>query len=339
MRSVVLFVPRRSAETVRRSLRASGVLRAGVPVLREGERVGFAVERAPAEMPDGGVLEERELDAPGPRPPRSYRDLLHLPRDRQRRLPRAFDVVGDVVLVRLPAELADDAPAVGAALLAFVPGARKVGWDRGVHGGARLRELVEIAGSGPWRTVHRENGLSLVVDPETAYFSPRLAREHADVAGRVGSGELVWDLCCGVGPFSLAIAHAGRARRIVAVDSNPAAVALLRENADRLGLSGRIEARCEPVERFVRSGTAPERAILNLPREGIKYAPSVSAAVAPGGRFHYYEVTPRAEVSMRGSGILGTLSPPLEWELEEQHRVHPYSPAADLVAYTFRRRG
>jgi tRNA (guanine37-N1)-methyltransferase len=337
MRTWLVVAPAQRAESVRRELRELGLLRTDMRAIRTAEEVGFPVH-APPEAPLAGVrIEERDL-APEPSTPRSYRDLLQLPPAEQMLLPRSFDVIGDVVLIRLPPELRPRGAEIGAALRAFVPGARRVGSDEGVHGEARLRRLVPLAGSGSWRTLHREHGLELLVDPEVAYFSPRLAREHELVAAQVRPEETVWDLCCGIGPFALTIAHRGVVRRLVAVDSNPAAIALLRENAQRLGLADRIEIRGEPVERFLPGAGLADRVVLNLPHEGIKYVPSVAAAVAPGGTLHYYEVTPRVDRSMRGNALLELLSSGGSWECVDARRVHPYSPQADLVSYTLCRR-
>ena len=208
-------------------------MRSDAKVLHEGDAVVFALEDDASPAPDDGTLVEREFPSlEGP--PSSYRTALqHLPRNAVDRLPRAFDVIGKVVLIRLPAELDPWKAEIGAALLDFVPGARYVGWDRGVHGSERRRSVERIAGAGDLRTHVRENGIELEVDLGRAYFSPRLAREHALVAAEVGAGERVLDLCCGVGPFALTIARDGRAREVVAVYVNPDAIDLLRTNADR----------------------------------------------------------------------------------------------------------
>jgi tRNA (guanine37-N1)-methyltransferase len=336
MKTWVVISPPDQAESVRRALLGRQLLRKDVRVVRSSAGVLFPVLSAPEPPLERTRVDERDLPVEEPTP-NSYRDLIRLRPELQELLPRAFDVIGDEVLVRLPAELEAHASEIGEALLAFVPGARLVGWDRGVHGEARLRRLTPIAGSGPWRTTHRENGLEFTVDPARAYFSPRLAREHARVAAEVKRGETVWDLACGVGPFALTIAHRGVAARIKAVDSNPDAIALLRENAERLGVAAGIDARNEGIEQFLASAGTANRVVLNLPHEGIKYLPSVSAAVALGGTIHYYEVTPRADHPMRETTLVNQLATPAQWTCVGARRVHPYSPQADLVAYTLHR--
>lgn len=335
MRSLAAVVPPEHAERVRAALHLLGRLRTDLKVAHPGGMVAFPVTEGSEPLPDGAELREEEFrPTPGARPS-TYRELLPWSEAEAQRLPRAFDVVGDVVLVRLPDGVAGRAAEVGEALLRFVPSARVVAWDRGVQGTERVRSLERIAGTGPFRTRHRENGLELDVDPGKAYFSPRLAREHARVAAAVRPGERFADLCCGIGPFALHAARDGRAGTITAVDSNPNAIALLRENLERLGLTARVRVVEGDLEAFLPSAGVSDRIVLNLPHEGIKYGPSVSAKVARGGTLHLYGITRRAEGPARGAEIRETLVPARGWTFTEHHVVHPYAPESDLMAFTF----
>jgi tRNA (guanine37-N1)-methyltransferase len=261
-----------------------------------------------------------------------FRQLLDWPDELRATVPRAFDVVGDIVLVRLPPELEARRAEVGEALLRFVPGSRLVGLDRGVQGTERLRRVERIAGGGPWTTRHRENRLEFDVDVERAYFSPRLAGEHARFAASVRDGERVYDLCCGVGPFSVTIAREGRAVSVVAVDSNPQAIELLRRTLRRYSFGTRVSPVDSSVEAFARLAPPVERVVMNLPREGIKYGPLVAPLVRPGGSLQFYEVVPRDEVGGRESVVERALSPVGPFTVREIRVVHPYSPGRDLLA-------
>ncbi len=335
-RSPAVKVPSQEGEAVRRRLREAGLLRTDLRVRREGASLLLPViDRGDAGAGVGERVEADFSEFDDRSAPRRYQDLVECPVEMRDRLPRSFDVIGDIVLVRVPPEVEALAPAIGLALLRFVPHARIAGRDQGVHGPERRRTLTRLAGDGDWKTVHHENGVAIHVDVERAYFSPRLAREHADVAGAVGPGEVVYDLCCGVGPFSLAIARQGKATRIVAVDSNPAAIGLLRESLARARGGDRIEPVEADVEVFLRTATPVERAILNLPHEGIKYLASVARLVRPGGAIHYYEVVARDALPRRTEELMDEAGGPSHWSGASSRVVHPYSPNADLVAFTF----
>ncbi len=329
-------VRRLDGERSRRRLAELGLLRTDLAIRSEGEFLLLPL--LPGDVPsDIGPIGDHDFDEIPPTGPTDYRDLLAWPPALAELLPRSFDVIGDIVLVRIPPALESRSGEIGAALLRFVPGVRIVGADRGVHGGARQREIVRLAGRGDWKTRHRENGVEFAIDLARAYFSPRLAREHARVAAEVRPGDRVYDLCCGVGPFALTIARDGRARHVTAVDSNPAAIELLQESLQRAGGAERVEAVVSDVTAFARAAPPVERVILNLPLEGIKYLPSVARTVAPSGRLYYYEVTPRSEIERRGETIVRSLDRPKEWTVLAPRVVHPYSPVADLAALSFQR--
>ena len=332
-----LRVPRERGEEVRRALRESGALRTDLEIAREAGTIVFPLVEG-AFVPDGiGSPAPFEFRAFGPAGPSDYRDRLAWTPEAKALLPRSFDVVGDVVLVRLADELRPRRAEVGEALLGFVPGARIVGLDHGVQGSERRRSVERIAGSGGWRTRHRENGVEIEVDVERAYFSPRLAREHQRVASEVVAGDRVYDFCCGVGPFALTIARYGRARQLTAVDANPAAIELLRASLVRARNARLIEPVEASLETYTPSAEPREKVILNLPLEGIKYLPSVARTVAPRGRLYYYEVTPRTDLERRTEGVVESLGPKGTWTRADTHVVHPYSPASDLVAFVFER--
>jgi tRNA (guanine37-N1)-methyltransferase len=339
MKGHALKVPRSQGEETREALRSVGVLRNDLEILREDEWLVFPLLDGVLVPAAWGEVVEREFAVRDRRGPHDYRELLELTPEQRALLPRSFDVVGDMVLVRVPPELESEATAIGKALLEFVPGARVVGADHGVHGAERRRSIATLAGSGGWRGRHRENGLDIEVDLERAYFSPRLAREHALVAESVRAGDRVYDLCCGVGPFTLAIRRDGRAASITALDSNRAGLELLRASLDRQRSRVPVQLVGRPVEAFAADAPPVERVIFNLPLEGIKYLPSVARTVARGGRLFYYEVVPRDGFERRGEAIVRALGPLGDWRLVEQRAVHPYSPASDLAAFVLERPG
>ena len=339
MRARALLVPRDRGETVRRALVAAGVLRTDLAILREGRRLAFPLAPEAIVRPEWGEEGLREFVPRPTPPPAAFRELLGWSPAKLELLPRSFDVVGDIVVIRLPPELEDRRFEVGEALLAFVPGARLVGVDRGVRGPERRRTVERIAGEGSWRTRHHENGLELEVDLERAYFSPRLAHEHLRIAAEVAPGETVYDLCCGVGPFAVAIARDGRASRVVAVDANPEAIVLLKATLARYPFGARVTPVEGRLEEFVGSAAPADRIVLNLPHEAIKYAVLVAPLVAPGGSLHYYEVAARDEIARRGTVVERSLGDSARWSVRDVHSVHPYSPSSDLVAVTVRREG
>ncbi|MDG6221394.1 MAG: class I SAM-dependent methyltransferase family protein [Candidatus Thermoplasmatota archaeon] len=219
---------------------------------------------------------------------KSYKDLLDLPADVLSILPSAFDVVGELAVIRLPEEALAHSRVVGEAMLRFLPSIKTALLDKGVEGEYRIRSLEHMAGVETTRTVHKEYGVEMCVDLARAYFSPRLATEHWRVAEMVQPGEKVLDMFTGVGPFPLVIAKHRKPYNILAVDINPHAIELLQESMVLNKLGG-IEAVVGDA-RKIAGTTRAHRIIMNLPHGAKDFLDAAVEALEPGGTIHYHEI-------------------------------------------------
>ncbi len=207
-------------------------------------------------------------------------------------LPRSLDVIGDIAVIEIPAELKAHASLMGEAILATHKNVRTVLAKVGaVSGTYRLRGFEVIAGEHRTNTIHREYGCQYQVDVAKAYFSPRLSHEHDRVASLVQKGETVVDLFAGVGPFSVLIAKKNADARVYAVDINPEAIEFLKKNI-RLN---RVENRVIPIQGGAKQAVeerllgVADRVIMNLPEKAIEFVDTACKAVKPsGGTVHYY---------------------------------------------------
>ncbi|HLF07674.1 MAG TPA: class I SAM-dependent methyltransferase family protein [Thermoplasmata archaeon] len=308
MRYVV--VEARSAQETIKRLREAGVMENGFRVLREGGRVLVPVSAdVPVRLP--GILDtvEKDGDPSAPRP-KTYRELVDLPENVKLKLPRSFDVVGDVAILKLESEVEAYAQDIANALTRWNPAIRRVALDSGVSGDLRVRELRLLIG-GDLITSHQENGLRFRLDLASVYFSPRLSGERLRLAAQVRPGERVLDMFAGVGPFAVLIAKRRPDCEVVAVDANPAACWFLRENARSNGVSvdlreGRIEDVAPTLGRF-------DRIIMNLPRSAEDYFPLALSLLRPGApedtrHVHLYTVAdersgPESEIGQKMRGL------------------------------------
>lgn len=286
-----LRVPLHDGERVRRALLDEGALRHDLKVRKEGgelllplvdgaPRLGFPVAQAEFEPSDDQ--------------PRGYQDaLVHLPAAARALLPSSFDVIGDVLLVKLPDELRAHERDIADALLRTTPRVRTVAQDEGVAGELRVRALRVLAGSPKTRTEHVEYGVRIRVDPATCYFSPRLATERYRVARQVRPGERVVDLMAGVAPFPLVIAKHSEAARIDAVDLNEAAVAFARENVKLNRFEGRIVVEHADARAWAAAheGVA-DRVVTNLPHSAHAFLEDALRVLKPEGVWHYHCIQP-----------------------------------------------
>lgn len=334
--SPALRVPLGDGERVRRALLDEGALRLDLKVRREaGELLLPLVDGEPRLGYPVAVAEFEPVEEA----PRHYAERLReLPEAARALLPSSFDVIGHVLIVKIPEALREHERAIAQALLDTTPRVRTVADDEGVAGELRVRALRILAGEPTTATEHVENGVRIRVDPAACYFSPRLATERYRVARQVQAGERVVDLMAGVAPFALVIAKHSQAARVDAVDLNGAAIGFARENV-RLN---KMEDRVFPEQADARAwaaahpGTA-DRVITNLPHSAHAFLEEALLVLKGEGTWHYHCIQEEdglgrhlAELAQRAADVGRSL------RVSGTRVVRAYSPKERHFAVDFR---
>lgn len=292
MKSACVSVELKRANEALRKLREKGLMRKGLIPKRVGEMFVVPVNdpaRA-AELVRGEVCEDDfEVSARG----RTYKDLLKgaLPDDVLGSLPRSYDVVGDIAILRLSEEHLKYGKVIAEAIMRVAKSVRAVYASLGVEGEWRIPRLVHLGGEERAETVHKEYGVRIFVDVGRAYFNPGLGGEHRRVAEFVSDGEIVADLFTGVGPFALHIAVLRRAI-VFAVDANPWAISCLLRSIAMNKLTGRIVSVSGDARDFLSivGEGALDRVIMNLPHHATEFVPDVLPKLRCGGWAHVYVI-------------------------------------------------
>lgn len=321
-------VPRGEAEATRRRLLELDVLRIDLAVAKDGEDIVFPViDSCGPHLPTA----QHDFEARAVRPS-GYQDLLPWTAADKALAPRAFDQIGDILIVKVPKDLEARAKDIGRALLDFHPAARAAFQDRGVKDEFRVRDLVRIAGTGDPLTQVNENGTRLLVDPSKAYFSPRLASERARVAALVALGERVVDLFGGVAPFGIQAARAGAV--VDSIDLNPAAIDLAHRNVVLNGVESRVRLHLGDARAVAATLAPADRVVMNLPH-GAKHFLDVAARVAkPEATVHYHEILAPERADERAREVAAELARH-GWPCKPRgHRVvRNYSPQEAHIAF------
>ncbi len=227
--------------------------------------------------------------------PRNLREALNgeLTTEEFKQLGRAFDIVGNIAVVKLPDGLLPKKHLIGEALMQVHRHVRTVlRQTSAVRGEFRTRELELIAGEPEIETMYHESGCIFKVDLAKTYFSPRLAHERLRIAQLVKPGEVVTNLFAGVGSYSVVIAKQGKASRVYSIDKNPAAFDYMHTNIRINKVGDRVvpilgDAR-EVVEANLR-GKA-DRVLMPLPELAREFFDVALLALKPeGGVVHLYD--------------------------------------------------
>ncbi len=321
-RALGVAVPAMEAEATRRRLQAAGVLRNDLKVLSRGTTIVFPVLRAV----DGDTVEDAEFEARVVRP-RDYTDLL--PEALRGVAPRAHDVLGDIVIIKIPSTVWDQRHEFGRALLQF-HGARAVFHDHGVVGDFRTRDLECIAGADDSATAIAENGVRLHLDPRKAYFSPRLADERARIVAACQPGDTVIDLFGGVAPLGIQLAKAGH--DVVTVDLNPAATQLAADNAALNDVV--LDVRTGDARVVAQQLRPAHRVIMNLPHGAKHFIDVAVPLVVPGGMMHYHEILRKDALDARRAALVAEIAA-LGRQAAVQNIRHVRDYSTDEAHYAF----
>jgi tRNA (guanine37-N1)-methyltransferase len=204
----------------------------------------------------------------------------------------AFDIIGDIAIIKLPKLCSAKAEDVAEAIMNRHRNVKAVFVQTSaVTGDFRLRRLAHLAGENRTRTVHKESGCSFAVDAESCYFSPRLLHERMRIAHLVQQGETVVNMFAGVGCFSIIIAKHAQAAKVFSIDVNPVAVGFMEENIRRNRVYGKVVPLLGDSKAIIDASLqrCADRVLMPLPEKAFGYLPcAVSALKASGGWIHIH---------------------------------------------------
>jgi tRNA (guanine37-N1)-methyltransferase len=314
-------VARADGEATRRALAAAGVLDDDHRIVERDGTLYIPVTD-PTALPDG--LEPTSRDLPARRGVRTPADILGFEPSLER--------IGDIVVV--DESDAERASAIAAAVLeSDLPARSVLNRASKIAGELRVREWDVLAVDdeydgdlSPTETVHREYGHEFLVDLASVYFSPRLATERHRLLEGVEPGDRFLDMFAGVGPF--AIPAAGRGAAVVAVDLNETAIAYLRENAARNGVSDAVTAIAGDVREVTGDyhGWA-DRLVMNLPHRADEFLDTAVALASEDCVLYYYDIQPDDDPFAAGrAAIRAAAEPDYEVTIEAEHVVRSYAP-------------
>ena len=245
---------------------------------------------------------------------------------------RAFDGIGNIALIQLSDELISYQKIIGEALLELNPFIKAVFRKDSIEGEYRVPKLELIAGECITETVYREFGVRILLDVSKVYFSPRLSEERKRIVSLIKKDEIILDMFCGVGPFSLMISKKSEPKKIYAIDINETAIYYLKKNIalnktyNIIPIHGDSKLEIKKIEN-------PDRIIMNLPHTSFEFLPDVFSTYK-NAIVHFYAVS--ESISLVKKKII---------EESEKHNkkieflfertVKSYSPNTDIYCIDF----
>lgn len=325
-------VPKREGEPLRRALMENGLLDLDYRIGTDGDDILIP---ATCDEFEGHVAEEADL-RPQHRGETDYKEVAKVPEELREELPKSFDVVGDIAILKLTEPLLPYRHEVGEALMSVTPNVRAVFLDGGVKGEFRIRDLEKIAGEGTSETIHRESGVRMMTDPSKVYFNPRLATERARVASLVKKDETIIDMFAGVAPFGTVICRHAEPKVVYSIDLNPECERFMRENIRMNHIRNMVPIIGDATE-VVKTLPKADRIIMNLPQMADRFLDSALRSVKDGGTVHMHKIMERSELGEFKEGLCKKMADEgLPMRIVREQEMKTYSPTMSVYVFDIR---
>lgn len=209
-------------------------------------------------------------------------------------LPRGFQTLGNIIIVKLNSKLLEKNKVIGECYLDLLPKIRSVYVNKGrVIGEFRQPENIEfLVGEDNPFVEHKEHGVIYRFDITKIMFSQGNLNERRLLATFVKKGEVIVDMFAGMGYFSLPIAKHSEAEQIYSIELNPTSYRTLLENIKINHFEEKIiaingDSKQEVLE-LSSSGIKADRVIMGVfpaPKDYVKVALSLNKE--EGTIYHY----------------------------------------------------
>ena len=210
-------------------------------------------------------------------------------------LPRGFQTLGDVVILKLKPELLNKKEIIGKAYLDLLPSIRSVYINRGkITGTFREPEKIEfLAGVDNPIVEHKEHNIIYRFDITKIMFSKGNLKERKTLATLVKDGEVIVDMFAGIGYFSLPIGKHSNAEKIYSIEINSNSFNSLIENIRINHLEEKIvpiNGNCkEEVLKLSDSGIRADRVIMGVFPAPIDYIKEALSLTKEEGTIYHFE--------------------------------------------------
>ncbi len=292
---LVLKVPKEQGETARSEVLSMRLLDTDWKILEVDEHLEIPLKAVDEALLNLGEVIERNRGVRARRLPTPYqliRRKISLPTGLRTLLPRRWEKIGDVVLMKLPTELRPHREEV-CRTYAEVLGAKAVlDASKGIEGPWRRPE-VELLWGDDTETVHRENGVLYKLNPAKVMFSSGNIDERVRMSRACSSGEVIVDMFAGIGYFTLPIAVHARPAKVYACEVSPAAYGYLRQNLRLNEVDEVVEPLLGDCRDVAPDGVA-DRVLLGYLKDTHIFLPKALKTLRSGGWVYYHEACPDA---------------------------------------------
>ena len=257
------------------------------------------------------------------------------------RIPGSYQLIGGIVLVKFSSVTAQaDKVKIARGILESLKSVRSVYESRGISGEFREPDVIFLAGERNPTTLHKEHGISYMVDVSKVMFSKGNLFERQRVIGSIKPGETVVDMFSGIGYFSLGIAKFTDAAQVISIEKNPDSFSLLCRNIEINKITGitPVLGDCRDVSEMDDFRGIAERVMMGYLPGTSRFLTSAFRFIKEGGIIHYHDAVPEKDIWSGPEKEIRShaASSGFEIEIIGKRKVKSFAPRKWHVAIDFR---
>ena len=275
----VLVVPKSEGQETLNKLKSKDLLDPDRKIKEKDNKLIFPVFQ-------GGNFKDKSPDFKNKKlsPIQEIRKKLDIPEEHKKLLPENWEMVGDVLHLKLPEELQGKKQKIGKAY-ADVLEAKTVLLQGSIGGTTRNPNVEKIYGN-ETETIHIENAIKYKLDTEELMFSSGNIDERIRMAKIDNKDEVIVDMFAGIGYFTLPMAVHGDPYKVYAVEINPTSHHYLRENIKINRVQDIVKTWCGDNREFKFRGA--DRIIMGYLHDTWKFLPKALDILENKGYIHYH---------------------------------------------------
>ena len=216
-----------------------------------------------------------------------------IPKDIISQLPSKWEKIGEILILRLPDAIHEYHQVIGEAYGTVLNCKTVLNDIGGIEGRYREPQVEILYGSMDTETLHIENGVRYLLDPQHIMFSSGNMDERKRMATIAHEGEVVVDLFAGIGYFTLPMAVYSKPKQIISCEINPLAYDYLQKNIVLNNVNSIVEPVCGDNRKTAPSHVA-DRVLMGYFPDTIAYIKTaLNCLRGEGGIIHFHDLCPR----------------------------------------------
>jgi tRNA (guanine37-N1)-methyltransferase len=223
---------------------------------------------------------------------KTFKEVLFnkIPKKDLKKINKSYDIVGDIVIIRIEENLKKYYEKIGKAIKKIHPQTKTVLNKKEHHGVFRGQFLEYVYGIDKRETTIKENNIRIKIDVENVFCSTRLSSERKRISKLVKKEE-VCVFFAGAGPFCLCFAKNNPSvKSVYGIELNPIAVNYFKENIKINKLDEKIICLFGDVSEISKNYKEKfDRIVMPHPTASEKYLKDAIYCLKDKGIIHFYK--------------------------------------------------